>query len=231
MIINPFVFGSAFSPADVPGLYQWLDASQLSLSDNDAVSSWTDESGNGRHATQGTGANQPTFKTGIVNGLSVIRFDGTNDFLSLGNLSALTEGEVFVVFKLDADPGTNSGGLMFLGTAAADNHTPLSDGTVYDGNMSTARKTVGNPVADMSTTFRVLNIWSAANDWAWNLDGSAVHTTATNTVGLSATAELGRSSNLYPLDGDIAEYILYDNKLSGGDRTLVTAYLETKYGL
>jgi hypothetical protein len=53
-----------FSPDDIASLFRWYDASQLALSDNDPVSSWTDLSANADHAVQATGTNQPTFKTG-----------------------------------------------------------------------------------------------------------------------------------------------------------------------
>ena len=42
----------------------WMDASKLSLSNTDPVSSWTDFSGNDNHALQAAGANQPQFLTG-----------------------------------------------------------------------------------------------------------------------------------------------------------------------
>lgn len=232
-IINPFRFGGgAFSPADVSGLYQWLDASQLSLSDNDAVSSWTDESGNGRHATQGTGGNQPIFKTGIVNSLPVIRFDGTDDFLSLGDFSAFTEGEAFVVFKLNADPPATSAttGFWWMGNTASA-HFPWTDGVIYDDFGNDARKTTVDPTPAL-TSWRVYNVYSAANDWQSFIDGVSQHSTGTNTVYFAATAVLGHSaSTSYHLDGDVAEFILYSNKLSGGDRAAVQSYLDTKYAL
>jgi hypothetical protein len=53
-----------------------MKADAQALNDDDAVSTWTDSSGNGNDATQGTGSAKPTFKTNILNGEPVIRFDG-----------------------------------------------------------------------------------------------------------------------------------------------------------
>lgn len=89
----------------------WFDASQLTgLSDGDGVSSWTDLSGNGYHATQSTTDYKPLYKTNIQNGLPVVRFDGSNDVLGIsGSASTLkflhsTDSTIFAVAKF----GTSS---------------------------------------------------------------------------------------------------------------------------
>jgi hypothetical protein len=51
------------------------------LSDGNAVSTWSDRSGNGKDATMPTGANQPTYETAEQGGQPVVKFDGVNDFL------------------------------------------------------------------------------------------------------------------------------------------------------
>lgn len=69
-------------PTDVTGsaLSLWYKADSLTLNDGDAVSSWTDSSGNNRHATM-SGSNRPVYKTNIQNSYPSIRFDGSNDYL------------------------------------------------------------------------------------------------------------------------------------------------------
>lgn len=83
--------GGAFSPSDLTNLLAWYDASDITTlwqddgrttqvsADDDAIGAWDDKSGNGEHVTQATAANRPTYKTGIVNSLPVVRCDGTND--------------------------------------------------------------------------------------------------------------------------------------------------------
>lgn len=58
-----------------------LDARYINQADNSAVSTWKDRSSNGYDVTQATGANQPTLQTGEVGGSSIVRFDGSNDYL------------------------------------------------------------------------------------------------------------------------------------------------------
>lgn len=233
-IINPFRFGGTFSPDQVTGLYQWLKADAITgLNNGDAIATWEDSSGNNRDATQATGANQPTYQTNVVNSLPVVRFDGSDDYLLLGDFSALTEGEVFIVIKIDADPpGADAqSGLAVWGSSSSAAHFPYTDGTIYDDFGSTTRKTTVNPTPAL-TSWRVYNVWSVSGDWASNLDGSSLYSTATNTVSFPASVNLGISFlSIYFLDGDVAEFIMYDNKLSNGDRSSVQTYLDTKYAL
>lgn len=64
-----------------------LDARYIGQSDNTAVSTWADRSGNGWDATQATGANRPTFRVNQFGEAGGVRFDGSND--SLGSTGAV----------------------------------------------------------------------------------------------------------------------------------------------
>lgn len=73
-VINPI------QPNAVTGLVAWYKADALAISNGNPVSSWTDSSGLGNHATQ-NGSSRPTFITNAINSLPVVRFDGSNDNL------------------------------------------------------------------------------------------------------------------------------------------------------
>ena len=74
-------------PGGVTGLALWLDASKLTgLSDGATVTTWTDMSGLGNNAT--TSAGTPIYKTGILNGQPVVRFDGSSSKMTLADLSS-----------------------------------------------------------------------------------------------------------------------------------------------
>ena len=86
MVINPYLYasgGGVDSPDDLDNLEVWLDASDDSsvTHSSNSVSQWNDLSGNGRHFTQGTSAEQPTYN----NGSDYIEFDGSDDELTNGN--------------------------------------------------------------------------------------------------------------------------------------------------
>ena len=59
-----------------------LDSRYIQQSDNTALSSWADRSGNANDVSQSTPANQPTFQTAEQGGNGIVRFDGSNDVLT-----------------------------------------------------------------------------------------------------------------------------------------------------
>ena len=60
-----------------------LDARYIAgLANAAAIGTWADRSRSGNDATQATEANKPTYRTNILNGNPVVRFDGTNDSLT-----------------------------------------------------------------------------------------------------------------------------------------------------
>ena len=67
------------------------------------VDLWADQSGNGNNASQTAVANQPSWIPGTINGLPVVRFNGSNNFVNLpGFLTGMPQAEVFVVLKVAA---------------------------------------------------------------------------------------------------------------------------------
>ncbi len=83
-----------------------LDAQAASFSHGAAVSTWTDQSGAGNHATQSTSSYRPTFATGAINGHPAINFDrSANQYMNLpGGLFDLASGTSFAVFTPTAGP-------------------------------------------------------------------------------------------------------------------------------
>lgn len=235
----------SFTPADLFATYSgfWLDAAVGTCSDQagttpvtadgTTILNWKDQSGNARHFS--AASNGPIRKNSIVNSLPVLRWANPSK-LDGPNLSSFTAGEIFVVLKQNADPAPSdlTSGLWVMGTAvggSGSDHYPFTDSTVYMGFGSTTRKSTGNPSVAL-TGFHLLNIWSAANDWAMQINGTSHFSTGTNTVGFTNAPMIGRSLNVTYFDtGDIAEIICFNAKLSAGERTSMNDYIEAKYGI
>ena len=91
----------------------WLDAADAStVSVATGVSEWRDKSGNGRHFTQTTTANQPAYNPNGINGLGSIAYDATNDALQRAPEAWAFQYPItaFIVFRAAAftNPGYNS---------------------------------------------------------------------------------------------------------------------------
>src|SRR4051812_46433344 len=79
-IVLPAVSSRAAVPPVATGLSVWLHADGLAQADGSLVSSWRDDSGSGKTATQAVAARQPTFKSLGINGKPAVSFNGS--FLS-----------------------------------------------------------------------------------------------------------------------------------------------------
>src|SRR5262249_28096178 len=148
------------------------------------------------NADQISAGAKPTFKTNIVGGKPVVRFDGVDDFFSLPNsFTGLSAATVLIVVKLTTDPPAAAAqtGLWYFGSSGDKTHFPYTDGTIYDTFGTTVRKTTVDP-APALTSFRVYTVKSSSGNWTSYLDGTQLYTTGSNTVGFTTTPNL--ASNL-----------------------------------
>jgi hypothetical protein len=215
----------AFSPTDIAGLERWYKADALALATNDPVSSWTDSSGNAVHATQATSSKQPSFQAAVLNGMGVVRFDGTDDEMNAA-VSADASRTLFYLVKQAATLGAvYIGGLastaairtfsnQFEYISAEGGATPALGGTPTNWNVIAVKYT--------STASAAVYIGTGT---ATNLDpNDSFSTSTTLTIG-------ERSTNSGFWNGDFAEILVYDSALSDTDRESVRDYLIDKWAI
>ena len=94
-------------PTTISGCVMWLDAefSEFQLDGSNGVQQWKGI-GSGPTAAQTVAANRPLYVTNVMNGKPAVRFDGSNDSLTLGNLGYLAPSGATIVMKvrvLDSD--------------------------------------------------------------------------------------------------------------------------------
>lgn len=222
---------AAFSPASISGISLWLKADSIAQSDNTAVSSWADSSGNGYTATQGTSGNQPTLQTNEINGLPVVRFDGSNDYLVSDAPAGGAEQHLFAVIRVTTV--ANEGETIRSGSAAGALHWRIQYGRNAALNQSTAEIGYGDPDITINTAWLVSFSFSdSGNAWVSRNNGAA---DANGTYSSSLTARTSvigsRDGSAEFFHGDIAELITYSAVLSSTDRDAVESYLKTRYGI
>lgn len=239
------VGSGAFSPASISGLALWFAAHlETGFNDDDAVATWTDRSGNGRNATQATGTKRPLYKTNIISGKPVLRFDNTDDCLTTAAIDFsgtagltlfvvtvnITSATDRIIFETSATAATNAGAIqLFRATAntVSASHRGGSSSSFTTTGTVTSAATVMSSIFDRSLATNEVTIW---------LNGSTAGTRVNNNQAGNHgnhAANIGSRNNgaSLPLGGDIAEIILYDTALSSDNRLLVERYLGAKYGI
>jgi hypothetical protein len=221
-------------PLTIDDLWLWLRADKgITLNGGD-VAAWADQSGNGRDFAQATAGKQPLLEAAGIGGMPSIRFAATTgDLVSATGFSGPTSAEVFIICQHDDDPPvTGLGGLWDFGSSNNHNLVPFTDGLIYDGFGSNARKdTAVNPVPSF-TSPRVYSVRTASGAWSNHLDGVQLYTTATNTVGWRSTPTIGQGTtgggSFY--NGMVAELVLFGRIIDADERTAMIGYLNARYG-
>lgn len=219
---------TAAACSDVPlgDMALWLRADSLGLLTNGAgVASWPDWSGFNNDATQPNISLQPVLIVSDVNGQPAVRFDGTNDFLSLPNfLSSASEGELFIVWKAaSANPGVSRGGLLLGPTGS---QYPAADGSIIEDFGTATPVDIPKPLQPLNQ-FNLYEVSANENSWMARLNGTTLY--ASNNTGFAASSLplIGQSG--FPFAGDIAEIIVFTRVLSDDERQVVATYLNARY--
>lgn len=246
---------SDFSPLQLSPVL-WLDSSDSTTVftdsglttpatvDGDSIGGWKDKSGNGRHFTQSSGTNRPTYKTAIRNGKAVIRFDGVNDRLTLGSDTGFPSGDmsVLAVCKCDRTFGSGSySNVLVYGVASS---YPADIGKkvyfLFGTDAFLGANGVGfSQYGDSCGTAGQVSAWKAfhacrtGSDYAIQVNGvtQATKTMTTNTVlGGSVAVGSDTSPGSYFL-GDIAEILLFSRALGSNEIATLQSYFASKWSL
>jgi hypothetical protein len=150
---------ATFTPATITGLQLWLDASDATtlydatsggslVAADGGVARWEDKSGNARHATQGTSGSRPLRKASVQGGKDVLRFDGSNDSLSIASSTATfkllhsADSTVFLVFKSGTTANPGQAGYVVLATGNGSSSQIGFELATIDSDPSTANDAV-----------------------------------------------------------------------------------------
>jgi hypothetical protein len=235
-VINPYAFTSAFVPTDIPNLGLWLDATvglfdattggNAVTSDGSTVARWEDQSGNGRHATQGTAGNRPTLKTSIKNSNNILRFDGTSDTMGITSW-ALGSSPAYTIFAVYYDDGKSLA--VWLHGGSLDPY--ISTGNQFNG----VRHYDGANTYDYTTNANQ-NAWnvmtyahnSSNRRWYRNTSAASAGTASTRAATFT---NIGSTGGGFHFRGDFAELLIYSSYLSDTDRESVRDYLNDKWAV
>lgn len=213
------------------GLQLWLLANTLSQANNSVVSLWRDQSGNQLTATQSNSADQPIFKTGILNGLPVVRFTASQtQYLEVANAPGLNPTRFSIIAVAKRTSGTASA--VIVGKGATGYSLRMS-------NMTTANSYVSSSIANSASgaiTSGGFHVIKGVYDQVSNrvYVNSTVGTLAAYTSATPVNAQnmnIGGFLATTSFDGDIAEILVYNRALTDSERVDLDGYFKAKYGI
>jgi len=228
--------GGPWDPSQLASLLSWYDADAETVADGTLITSLVDRAGS--HDMSGSA----TLKTGVLNGKSVYRYNGTSDGHSIGAnniLDAASGFWLFSTFSTDTpsaiqalyayrDPNgqyprpyfeLRNAKLRIIAQRAPNDFAVLSNSTV----------TSGVPV--------VGGMFCDGTDQKLRRDGATVGSTAFAGGTLNAGQSLGTAigydvrSNILYFDGDIAEIVIGSANIQAADAEKIEGYLAHKWGL
>jgi hypothetical protein len=240
----------AWTPAALgSALALWLDAADASTItlNGSTVSQWRDKSGNARHVSQATAANQPTLTASGLNGKPVLTFDGVDDYLAAASPLIGTTHSLFILFTptIENEFGTVFGQWKsgengrFYVIANQESAGPISAGRL---NVANTTATGGNGTnglaADVaiSNTLTLITSISTTGSEQWKLfkngtqwDSATI--TSVYTGVNSAIGSLNGTGPLFPFDGTVSELISFSSVLSTTDRETLERNQGAYYGI
>lgn len=206
------------------GLVIWYDTPQLvGLANNDPITTCTDFSGNGNHATQATASKQPRYMAGVQNGLPVMRLDGVDDYFD----SVTMGGSVsyFIVAKGPTDA---------LGYWPNQYTSFFEQKTWVDNASNWGLFTIG-PGAKFHSTGLPVAVWkdgvSLASPFSLSPISDSFHVYSLTTKNATSALRAIGNSDGSVLSADIAELVLYNRIHSDTERQYEENRLATKWGL
>lgn len=203
-------------------LYQDSTLGTPATADTDPVGAWEDQTAFGEHLTQTTSGSRPLLKLAQLNGLPVVRFDGSNDYLSRVLSATIAQpGTVYLVGTV-----TVAGNYFMDGDSGG--RWALADALGSAGSMGMYAGSVVEGVSSLPSTAVWTAVFNGASSELYK-DGVLL---ASGDAGSQDLVKLflgSRYSGTDPLNGDIAEVAVYDRVHGATRRATVIDGLTAKW--
>ena len=228
-----------WTPANLGSKRFWADAVALGLSNNDPITTFTDQYGLDNFT--GSGSTRPTFKTSILNGQPAAYFDGT-DYMEMGATTDLNDVDGDFLWWCVFKHNTVSSALHAIFDKSNDASAAGTSFQFTNWNAYQAmywQCAVGGSAIVLNNTSTEDTSWHytlctrSGSSWDMRTDGASVET-ATLAGSINDAAYKPRMGQLcngtYGMTGYIGEMGMIA-EYNAGDVTNLETYLTDKWGL
>lgn len=224
----------------------FADAGSTMATDGNGVQQWQDLSGNANHANQATPANQPIYRTNIVNTQPAMNFTG-DTYIDTGSPGIAGDGgfTYFVVVEATsyASGSTSDGSGDYIIDRTVDTNE-LASLKVANTNKYGFQKRdnsgggLGGPVTTTNintSAFQMVDYMrNRGSNYQVYLNSTLEGTLSDSDGDLTpAATRIGRHQSIASagLKGYISELVIYNFGLNTAQRIIVDNYLSAKYGI
>ncbi len=219
----------------------WLRSDEITgLTDGADVLTWNDGSGNSNTFSQPSSTFSPVYRTGVINGLPVVRFNKSNGRIRHTGFTDFPTSAITVIY-VNSTTDSGDGSISYASTSSN------NDFLIFRSeNLNIYRDP--NRASGVSVNDGLFHIVNAAwqstggNLEVWK-DGSRDYTSSGFQSGTSITAggsmaiagEQDAIDGNYDVNqahfGDFSEVIVFNTFLNQAEHIIVSNYLAAKYGL
>lgn len=200
----------------------WAENPGQTFADGAAVSSWSDGTGNSRHAVQATGGLQPIYRASGVNARPAVQFDGVDDFLASAAFTSLPQPYTLVVVARPTSVA--SGAIMALGTGATFIGVGLASSNYALGTGALLSGTAASAAAHLMVGF------ANGGSSTLRVDGTTVASGNAGATGIAAVKLGGGASASRPFTGYLAFWGLLPRALTTPEEASMRTWSQTLYG-
>lgn len=243
---------TGFNPLSLSNMVFWFKADDYKAQANGtALTTILDKTTNGNHATNPVSASSPTLTNNVINGKSAFHFLTTpNSFTQISNSSPFgfaNNGELFAVLRSEQSPAPDfiKGSVWQMnnvgtaGTELRSLHPDASSGifpgnNIIEGFGSRVASTAPLPWSQQASNWHIYSVSISPSNMQMRANGELFGGNDLAVTGFTNTIWIGkntRSGTPNSYNGYISEIMCFSNVLSLQDRSNVTMYFSSQYGI
>lgn len=224
---------AAFEPPDITGNILWLKADAfVGKSDNTTVGLWEDLSPVAENVGQSTEANKPIYRTNILNGMPIVRGDGSNDLLSRSGTAPGANNWMMWGVWSNRATGTTTQVPFYCGAGGTNGFGPALRTTgTFKGALFGSVAWL-NSSATEATGFETWVLQRRSGTTRlWVNGGAPILNSASVPVAPNSNTYLFYNNVHTAADVDIAECGIHDGSASLAEAEQLGSYLAARWGL